>query len=229
MRVFFPYQLPQTWHWAVIFARRGRRGALVILSWSLGRLKSRCPKPRLFPVRLFTGGSLPRQLGAVNHRSGIARIVALGAATMRTGGGTATSSTSVDDGAHVNRSEIIQMVARKEGIAQDDVTKVVNSFIDTMGLCLATGESVNLRTFGKFEPRTRKATTRMNPKTREPMAIPDRESVTFVPSPNLKERLNRRSTSSSSTSSCGSGGPARAPSRSPSRSWPGTSTPTSGP
>lgn len=90
----------------------------------------------------------------------------------------------------VNRSDVVRAVSNKTAVPITQVETILGTFLDVVGLSLACGEEVNLRTFGKFEPRVRKAVTRRNPKTGEPTAVPEKMAVGFVPSVTLKERLN---------------------------------------
>lgn len=90
----------------------------------------------------------------------------------------------------MNRSELIAQTSDRTGRNLDDVDKVVSTFFDLCTEALTLGEPVNVRRFGKFEPRLRRAMVKPNPKTGEPMDIPERLSVAFLPSELLKDRLN---------------------------------------
>jgi DNA-binding protein HU-beta len=91
----------------------------------------------------------------------------------------------------MNRTDIVRAVANKSGLPMTVVAKVTDDLLDVIGLCLAAGEEVNLRQFGKFEPRDRKAVVRKNPRTGEDIQVPAKTGVGFIPSPVLKQRLNR--------------------------------------
>lgn len=89
----------------------------------------------------------------------------------------------------MTKTELVQAIARKTGRTIAEVEDVINASIDVMGMALACNESVNIRGFGKFEPRERAAHVKINPKTREEIKVPDSRTVAFVPSPTLKRRL----------------------------------------
>lgn len=91
----------------------------------------------------------------------------------------------------MNRSEVVTMVSDVAEVDAEVADKVVGAFLDTVVLALAAGENVNLRRFGRFEPRQRAAVTRPNPRTGVEMQIPEKVSVGFVPSVRVKQRLNR--------------------------------------
>ena len=90
----------------------------------------------------------------------------------------------------MNRTDVVRAVSNRTKTPVADVDTIVTAFLEVVGLSLACGEEVNLRTFGKFEPRKRKAVVRRNPKTGIDHHVPEKLSVGFVPSPNLKTRLN---------------------------------------
>lgn len=90
----------------------------------------------------------------------------------------------------MNRTDVVKAVANRERVSAAEVERILTSFLEVVGLSLACGEEVNLRGFGKFEPRHRNAVNRRNPRTGIEHAVPEKLSVGFVPSPNLKNRLN---------------------------------------
>lgn len=90
----------------------------------------------------------------------------------------------------MNRGEIVKAVADTQDIPATLVDEVLGAFFDHVAVTLASGDNVSIRRFGKFEPRKRRAVTRLNPKTKIPIDVPAKVSVGFVPSSNLKQRLN---------------------------------------
>lgn len=93
--------------------------------------------------------------------------------------------------AFLNRSDIIRAIANAEELPTAVVDRVFSAALDIIGLSLSCGEDVNLRGFGKFEPRLRRPVTRKNPRTGIEHHVPEKTGVGFVPSPNLKARLNQ--------------------------------------
>lgn len=91
----------------------------------------------------------------------------------------------------VGRNELVRRASEVAGMPETDVREAVSAFLDEMLSSLAAGETVALRRFGKFQPRTRPASVRPNPRTGDPMRIPRRKTVTFLPSATMREELNR--------------------------------------
>lgn len=90
----------------------------------------------------------------------------------------------------MNRGEIVKAIAEDKQMPVTLVDEVLSSFFDQVAVTLAAGDDVTIRRFGKFEPRKRRPVTRLNPKTKIPIDVPAKTSVGFVPSTNLKTRLN---------------------------------------
>jgi DNA-binding protein HU-beta len=90
----------------------------------------------------------------------------------------------------INKSDLARAL-RLEGYRQSQAEVAVDRVLDAITVSLACGESVSIRNFGKFEPRTRSAVTRKNPKTGKEIKVPEKTSVGFIPAPALKERLNK--------------------------------------
>lgn len=87
----------------------------------------------------------------------------------------------------MNKTDMVKALTNK-GVA--DASTTLDAMLDLITLGLACGEDIVLRNFGKFQPRTRPPVTRHNPRTGIKVSIPERQSVAFVPSPRLKDRLN---------------------------------------
>lgn len=90
----------------------------------------------------------------------------------------------------MNRSEIIRGLARESDLTQEQVDKLISRFLEVIANSLACDEDVLLSGFGKFESRHRNAVMRVNPKTREPVMVPSKRTVGFVPSPILKKAVS---------------------------------------
>jgi nucleoid DNA-binding protein len=91
----------------------------------------------------------------------------------------------------MNRSTLIQITAERSDRPVEEVETVVSTFFEIVADTLANGEPVNLRKFGKLEPRLRRSMTKPNPRTGDMMEIPERVSVALLPSDLLKARLNK--------------------------------------
>ena len=91
----------------------------------------------------------------------------------------------------MNKSELITAVAQAAGVQKKDAERVVNASLDIMTAAMAKGEKIQLSGFGTFEVKTRKDRVGRNPVTREAVKIPAKNAVTFKPSGNLKEKVEK--------------------------------------
>ncbi len=76
-----------------------------------------------------------------------------------------------------------------EGYLKKDIGKAVDIIIDTMSESLNQGDRVEIRGFGSFSVRKRKARQTKNPKTGKIMDIPPRKTLHFAMSKSMKETL----------------------------------------
>lgn len=81
----------------------------------------------------------------------------------------------------ITKKDIILKIANDTGIKQVDVKRVVQKMLDDITLALAKGETVELRNFGIFKVKARKARTGRNPRTGEEVAVPPKKVAIFKP------------------------------------------------
>lgn len=90
----------------------------------------------------------------------------------------------------MTRSELVHAVgAAKPHLTQRDVESVVNVILTEIGTALASGRRVELRGFGAFSTRARKARTGRNPRTGVSVAVGSKRVPYFKPGKSLRERL----------------------------------------
>jgi len=76
-----------------------------------------------------------------------------------------------------------------DGYLKKDISKAVDIIIETMSESLNQGKRIEIRGFGSFSVRKRKARQTKNPKTGKVMNIPSRKTLHFAMSKSLKEAL----------------------------------------
>lgn len=89
----------------------------------------------------------------------------------------------------MNKSELIADVSQKTKLTKRDVGQVVDHIMNDIVECLTAGEKVQLLGFGTFETRMRVGKTGRNPRTGEPVEIPERMVVAFRPGKMLKQEI----------------------------------------
>lgn len=91
----------------------------------------------------------------------------------------------------MNKSELINAVAKTAELSRKDADKAVNAFVDTVVDALKRGEKVQVVGFGAFESKERAARTARNPRTGEEISIPASKAVSFKVGKALKNEINK--------------------------------------
>jgi integration host factor subunit beta len=93
----------------------------------------------------------------------------------------------------MTKSELITHVAeRLPYLTHRDARIIVDTIFDSMVDALAQGEGIEIRGFGSFKVKDRRAREGRNPKTRESVHIPATKWPHFKIGKELYERINRR-------------------------------------
>lgn len=79
----------------------------------------------------------------------------------------------------VTKKELIDRIAERTGSKRVVVKKVVQEFLDQIISELGEGNRLEFRDFGVFETKARAARTAQNPKTLEPVHVPEKRTVKF--------------------------------------------------
>jgi len=94
----------------------------------------------------------------------------------------------------MTKADLVERIAGAVGprVTKRDCGLVVDAFLDAVKDALARGDGIELRGFGTFKVRRRKARTGRNPRTGEPVEVPARNVPVFQPSTHFRERVDRR-------------------------------------
>ena len=92
----------------------------------------------------------------------------------------------------MTKAELIDMIAEKKtGLTRKQVELVVNTVLDGIKDALSREDKVEIRGFGSFRIRHRRAKEGRNPKTGEEIPITARRVVTFHASQKLKAMVEQ--------------------------------------
>jgi integration host factor subunit beta len=91
--------------------------------------------------------------------------------------------------ATITKKELIDRIADNSGNRRVQVKRVVQQFLDEIVNELGKGNRLEFRDFGVFETKIRKARKAQNPKTLEPVAVPEKRTVKFKVGRLMKQRL----------------------------------------
>ncbi len=88
--------------------------------------------------------------------------------------------------ANATKQDLIQDVTCATGIVKSKVRVVVEQFLDLVGESLAEGNTIEIRGFGTFARKERKARPARNPRTGETVYLESRSILAFKFSADVK-------------------------------------------
>ena len=88
------------------------------------------------------------------------------------------------------KRELVQRIARKTGLQQNVIKRVIQGFLDEIINELARGNRLEFRGFGTFDTVRRKERLARNPRTGEQVNVPAKTVVQFKVGRLIKERMN---------------------------------------
>jgi integration host factor subunit beta len=91
--------------------------------------------------------------------------------------------------ATITKKELIDRIADSTGGRRVQVKRIIQQFLDEVVNELGRGNRLEFRDFGVFESKLRKARKAQNPKTLEPVEVPEKRTVKFKVGRLMKQRL----------------------------------------
>lgn len=92
--------------------------------------------------------------------------------------------------ANITKQSIIQEIAKSTGFVRGDIKAVVEQFLELVSEKLVDGNTIEIRGFGTFACKPRKARPARNPRTGETVIIEERMVPTFKFSNDIKDKIN---------------------------------------
>ena len=92
----------------------------------------------------------------------------------------------------LRKSDLVFALSLRASLDRELSAFVVDQLFETMATALASGRPVVIKSFGRFELRDRGPRSGRNPRTGETIHLPARRVVAFVPSPGLRQAVNRK-------------------------------------
>ncbi len=91
----------------------------------------------------------------------------------------------------MNKSEFIDRLSDSTNLTKKEAHKLLDSVLALIQDTLMQGEDVKIVGFGKFAVRARKASSRINPQTKKPIAVPAKVVPLFKPGKALKQQVEK--------------------------------------
>ena len=96
----------------------------------------------------------------------------------------------------MTKADLVEQVADAIGppVTKKACKEVIEAFLASVQDAVVRGEGIELRGFGTFKVRHRKARMARNPGTGEPVEVPPRSVPVFQPSTLFRARMDRGAT-----------------------------------
>ena len=91
----------------------------------------------------------------------------------------------------MTKKEIVKQISDKLGLTQLKTKEIVQFTFDAIVETLLTEKRIELRNFGVFEVKRRKARKARNPRTGEKVDVGPKNVVTFKPGKEMEERIRK--------------------------------------
>src|SRR5690606_8045691 len=91
---------------------------------------------------------------------------------------------------NVTKKDIVDAIAERTGLTQVDTKVIVECFLDSIAKSLRDGKNIEIRGFGRFKAKEKKAREARNPRTGEMVHIDAGFKPVFEASKELKSVLN---------------------------------------
>ncbi|MFN3476541.1 MAG: HU family DNA-binding protein [Candidatus Methylomirabilales bacterium] len=90
----------------------------------------------------------------------------------------------------MTKAELVEKVAAQVNLTKKDTEVVIDTILDGIANALKEHGKVELRGFGSFRVRDRRARQGRNPQTGQPVQVPPKRVPYFKPGKELKALLN---------------------------------------
>jgi len=90
----------------------------------------------------------------------------------------------------MTKADLVDEVSKVTELSRKDSEVIVETLFDSIIKALKAGDKLEVRGFGSFRIRERKARQGRNPKTGEKVNVPEKKVPYFKPSKELKDLIN---------------------------------------
>lgn len=92
----------------------------------------------------------------------------------------------------MTKSELIDVISEKlPSLSKKDVSDAVNNVFDAMTDALSKNDRIEIRGFGSFTVKHRHSRDGRNPKTGEPVKVPEKRIPFFTVGKELRDKINQ--------------------------------------
>jgi len=90
----------------------------------------------------------------------------------------------------MNKSDLINVVRERAGLSRKEAEQAVLTFFNEISSSLEKGDRVEIRGFGSFTVKKYKSYTGRNPKSGDPISVPEKKLPFFKVGKELKGKVD---------------------------------------
>lgn len=98
----------------------------------------------------------------------------------------------------MTKADIVELISQEIHITKKDIGAIIDKFFEIVKEGISKDDHIELRGFGTFGTKVRKARIARNPKTNEKFTVPEHKVPYFKPGKELKEIVIERSKNNNS-------------------------------
>jgi len=91
---------------------------------------------------------------------------------------------------NVTKKELVEQIAEKTGLTRVDTKIIVECFLDSVSQALQAGTNIEIRKFGRFKIKKKRARRARNPRTNQYIDVAAGYKPVFEASKELRKRIN---------------------------------------
>lgn len=91
---------------------------------------------------------------------------------------------------NVTKKDLVEKISERTGLTQVDTKIVVESFLESVAKALQEGQNIEIRGFGRFKVKQKRARTARNPRTNEFVEVEAGFKPVFEASKELRKKVN---------------------------------------
>lgn len=91
---------------------------------------------------------------------------------------------------NVTKKDLVEKISERTGLTQVDTKIVVESFLDSVSKALQDGTNIEIRGFGRFKVKKKRARTARNPRTNQYIEVGEGFKPVFEASKELRNKIN---------------------------------------
>ena len=91
---------------------------------------------------------------------------------------------------NITKKDLVEQIADKTGLTRVDTKIIVECFLDSISQALQSGTNIEIRKFGRFKTKKKRARRARNPRTNQYIDVAPGYKPIFEASKELRKRIN---------------------------------------